>query len=207
MVKQIRTYALRVAAQDVKGRVLLEARAGQVPFIHGYTIDMAITDIAGAGSDDDTFSPSVMLQANPQAPTTPFAINTNPWLALVNHQGNIAAFGKHVEFIVHNVGGSENQRGFIDLSWSTGYVPVDLEVPGLWVVTQLGDVGATGGSLVATITLHFDWVPRSSLQIAALYTTYGIDSVDMEQREATAAGEIRFGQTVAGEQDKPTVIS
>jgi len=206
-MRQVRTYALRVDAQDVKARSLLEARAGQVPFLHGYNIDMSFVTMDGLDTANDIISASVFLQANPQAPTTPFAINTDPWLALVNHQGNIAVMGRQVENLSIIAGGGEAQFKMVDFNFSTGYTPLEFEVPGLWVVAQGGDVGATASRAVITVTLHFDWVNRSAMEVAALYTTYGIDPVDFAEREATAAGQIRFGQTVAGENPKPTLIS
>ncbi len=205
-MKQLRPYAFRVDEGDVLARTLLEARAGQVPFIHGYTVDMSFVTLGGYFDNQDELSGAVMLQANPQSPTTPFNMNTDPWLALVNHQGNIGGIAKQVS-ILRNSGGGEAFITAHNYNWSTGYMPCGFEVPGLWVVGQHSAIGSPDTRLVATVTLHFDWVNRTSIEIAALYTTYGIDSVDATEREATSAGEIRFGQTVAGEHDLPTLIS
>lgn len=205
-MKQLKAYAFRVDDADVLGRVLLEARAGQVPFLSGYVIDLSFVTLDGFTGDNDSMSGTVMLQANPQAPTTPFNMNTDPWLALATYSGNIGVLSKYVE-LKRFAGGGEQDHESRNFNWSTGYIPCDFEVPGLWVTGQHSTVGAVGSRMVATIHLHFDWVNRTPIQIAALYTTYGIDPQDATEREATAAGEIRFGQTVTGEHDKPFLIS
>lgn len=206
-MKQLRTYAFRVDDADVLGRSVLEARAGEVPFIHGYTIDMSFVTLSLFGENGDQMSGTVMLQANPQAPTTPFNMNTDPWLALANYRGNIGVLSKFVEIEKIGVPTSEAILQDHNYNWTTGYMPCDFEVPGLWVTGQHSTVGSVASRMVATIHVHFEWVTRTPIQVAALYTTYGIDPQDATEREATAAGEIRFGQTLAGEHDKPAIIS
>lgn len=205
-MKQLKVFSFRVDDGDVMGRVLLEARAGQVPFIFGYVMDLSFVTMAAFDTSQDSLSGVVMLQANPQASTTPFNMNTDPHLALANFAGNIGVLAKYVE-LSKQTGGGEALRNTYAFNFTTGYVPCGFEVPGLWVTGAHNTVGAVASRIVATIHLHFDWLTRTSQQIAALYTTYGIDSVDAQEREATAAGEIRFGQSLAGEHTRPTLIS
>lgn len=202
-MRQRRTYAYRVDEGDVMARSLLEARAFQVPFIHGYTIDMTFVSAGAFNTNGDQMSGTIEIQANPQSPTTAFNMNTDPWLALANFRGNIGLLSRYVEL----EGGTTQEALHMNFNWSTGYIPCGFEVPGLWTVGQHSTVGSLGSRMVAVIGLDFDWLTRSSLEIAALYTTYGIDAVDAQEREATAAGEIRFGQTLAGEHDQPDLIS
>jgi len=203
-MKQRRTFAFRVDDADVLGRTILEARAGQVPFIHGYVIDMSFVTTTAFSTDADSLSGTVMLQGNPQAPTTPFNMNTDPYLALANFQGNIGVLSKYVELIRLP---SSTTLLTHDFNYSSGYMPCDFAVPGVWVTGQHSTVGSVASRVVATISLLFDWVDRSPMQVAALYTSWGIDAVDAQEREATAAGEIRFGQSLVGEHSKPTLIS
>jgi len=195
MGKQMRVWAHTTLNGDVAGRVLLEARAGQVPFIYGYKLDVVPVTGTDFASGDDVNEGALYLQGNPKATQTPAIMGGSQFDALVKHRGNLGvlAFRWRVSGApVLDLGGSQ----------SSGWMPCEFEVPGLWLVVQNFNVNATP-LLIGMVHVLFDWVNRTSEQIAALYTQWGIDAVDATERQVT--GEIDFART-PGDGDMGAII-
>lgn len=197
-MKQLRTWSQRLLNEDVIGRVLLEARANQVPHIFGYRIDVALAPAANWNDTGERMEVVVMLQANPLAPIAPMNMATESMDTLIKHRGNIGVLLSSWE----PRGGTTVADFLVDGQLTTGWMPCDFPVPGLWMV---GSTSSFGHTTPATVLFHvlFDWVSMSPLQVAALYTTYGIDAVDATEREVS--GEIDFSQQ-PGDGSRPGII-
>lgn len=196
-MKQLRTWSQRLLNEDVIARVLLEARANQVPHIFGYRIDVALAPSSTWNNGGERLEIVAMLQANPLAPTVPLNMATEAMDAILKHRGNIGVLLSSWE-----PAGAADPARFVHGQLTTGWMPCDFPVPGLWMV---GSVSSFNHNTPATVLYHvlFDWVGMSPLQVAALYTTYGIDAVDATEREVS--GEIDFSKT-PGDGARPGII-
>lgn len=186
-MKQIKVWHQIGFTDDVVGRVLLEARAGQVPHIYGY--HLAHINIGGSGFRDlgDMMEAHLTLLAAPRAPAVPIGLGTGDLDTYLNTRGVVGYLGTVFELI----GPTNVSQSPIKMTDQGPWVPCDFEVPGLWLA--MWDEGGSGvPPMEATITVLFDWVNRSPLQVAALYTSYGIDAVDATEREVT--GQVDFNR-------------
>lgn len=183
-----RTWSHRAAANTVSARGLLEARASQVVRVLGYKIDIMPIYGAAFSDDADRFAMSALLQAAPMAPTVPPDPNVGEFDTLVRYPGNFGAL-----LVGEEIFGPTNVSVLLgSANHSSGWIPCDFECPGVWVVMcNVSDGSAP--VMIALFTLAYDWVARSSEQVAALYTTWGIDSVDATERHATL--DINFNQS------------
>lgn len=184
-MKQMRVYTQRITATDVVGRVLLESRANQVVQLLGYSMTLNMALGSDFKDDADRTDNEMWLQAAPRAPVAPPNIGTESLDALNKHRGNIGYLSGY--FALR--GPTNAGVSFIHGSVATGWIPCDFEVPGLWMVASSSTFNT---SAIGTAVYHllFDWVNRTPLQVAALYTTYGMDAVDATEREIS--GEINF---------------
>ncbi len=200
-MRQLRTYSQRVVAEDVIGRNILEARASQAIMLHGYKIDLTMVEGTTWTSVGERIELAIFLQANPLAPLSPTNHGTEALDTLVKHRGNI---GVHLPrwSLRGEAGAAEATRPFLDCFSTTGWIPCEFLVPGLWMV---GSSSAVGNVSASTALFHilFDWITMSPMQIAALYTTWGFDPVDATEKEAS--GEIDFSKAV-GDGVKPPFI-
>jgi len=198
-MRQTRTFAMPAAEADVTGRVFLEARAGEAPFIHGYKMDMHVLVSATFGADGDAINNLFLLQGAPKAPVVPVIVGDTVFDGMVKHRGNIGALAYVSTILLNTAVGHINHEANV----SSGWVPCGFEVPGLWGVLMSGievtDTPVTKG----IVTVSFEWVSKSAQQMAALYTMWGIDAVDATEREAT--GEIDFSRGV-GDALPPNII-
>lgn len=183
-----RPWSHRAAANTVSARGLLEARAGQAVHVKGYNIDTAPNYGAAFSDEADRYSMLALLQGAPMAPEVPPDMDVGEFDSLVRYAGNFGALMTSEEFV-----GPSNVALTLGASrFSTGWIPCDFVAPGVWIVMcNISDASAP--VMISLFTLAFDWVSMSPIQMAALYTTWGIDAVDATERHATL--DINFNQS------------
>lgn len=187
-MEQTRVWSHRAVTNTVTARVLLEARAGEVPLLKGYKMDLFVkAGSAFSNFDEDLFTFAV-LQANPLAPQVPIDMVDAVLDGFLKHRGTFGFVGLALE----SSGPTNVSSWVMKPQETTGWIPMDEEVPGVWLVMSVISDGATPIPVVA-ITLKFDWVKRSALEVASLYTQFGIDPVDATERSATL--DIDFNRT------------
>ena len=199
-MRQIRVWTQSpdtTSGSEVMGRVLLEARASQAVMVHGYKLDLLYHPDSAFDDDNDRAGCRVTLQTHPHAPTTPSPIASDASHALAKHQGNIGLVEANFQIL-----GGVSTGHTTDMRATSGWIPdIDMLVPGLWMVIEQF-LTNTGGSVVGQLTLLFDWVTQSPIQMAALYTTFGFDT-DRVDREAV--GEIDFSRGL-GDGNLPSIV-
>lgn len=179
-MKQIRTWSHVCPTDQVTARFILENRAGQVVRLFGYKID-SVFPAAGDFTDKGDQTGGVQfLQCNPLAPAATMPVNSEITTGLVRHKGNVGAL-----YHQRSIEGPTNVSVASILHHHTsGWVPLGEEgilYPGLWYVASVESVVSSGVG-VGMVTLLFDWVTQTPVQVAALHTMYGIDSVDFADR-------------------------
>ena len=192
-MRQMKVWSQFLFNSDTVGRVLLEARAGQVPHIYGYRLELHAEDTADYEDSSDAVQVQLWLQAAPRAPLVSggVAFSTTTLDAYMNNRSIIGYLGA-----AQGISGIANASGgHLPAGPMTPWMPCDFDVPGLWLV---GSQVNTGNTRVFTSVIHvlFEWVDRSPTQVAALYTSYGIDAVDSQEKEAV--GNINFNLTTGG---------
>lgn len=193
----MRTFSQRTQSGDVSGRNILEARANQVIRLEGYRIDHVLTPPSDYTAGADTMVPISFLQVRPQASLTILSPGTERLDAFAKHPGNVGSL--MTSWRIQGSTASFTQDKYKD---STGWMPCGFEVVGLWGVTYAGQNAATP-VFTTVYTILFDWVSRSPLQVAALYTSYGFDPVDATEREVV--GEIDFSMQM-GDGEKNNLV-
>lgn len=189
-MKQLKVWSQFFFSSDTVGRVLLEARAGQVVHIFGCKLDLHSPDSSDYQDKGDAVQVHSFLQAAPRAPlgSGGIAFNTTTLDAYMRSRSILAYLGAAEAL----TGPTNIAVVNLKANYTTGWLPLDFEVPGLWMVGSQVNT-ATARAYTGIYTVLFDWVTRSPLQIAALYTSYGIDAVDATEREAT--GNINFNES------------
>lgn len=188
-MRQMMVRALLIPTGVVIGRTLLEARAGQVPHVHGYMLDLVIPPFSDFTSAADALETYGLLLAAPRVETAVAGFN-DPLFHAVRKSKSTLALIAETYFNVGTTGGTHAFRT------STGWLPAGFDVPGLWVA---GGNRPNATTVTSMVTYHvlFDWVSKSAEQVAALYTSYGIDSVDAEERQATPLQDVNFNRGVS----------
>lgn len=200
-MKQMRVFSQRILSDDVIGRVLLETRANQSIMLHGYRMELMTPLGTAFETTGDRIDIAAVLQAAPQAPLAVQSLGTESLDAILKSRGTIGFVNAY--YAARGFGGSGS---FIDPGIkTTGWTPCDFEVPALFLVGWAGTVGSIVAASTVVVHLLFDWVTHSPLEIAALYTTYGMDAVDATERESSATGEIDFTKAT-GDGTKPGFV-
>lgn len=180
-MKQLRTWTQRVIANEVTARYILEARASQVILLHGFRITLhqgLQTDFAAAGDAIDLHG---LIQARPRALVTEQGADTTALDAFLRDRATLGwvhartAIRASVTEAVALVAGNP----------APGWTPCDFEVPGLWMVAWSVSINNVTISTFQ-VELLFDWVTRTPMQVAALYTSYGFDPVDATEKPAVS---------------------
>lgn len=189
-MKQIRVFTQRITAGDVIGRSILEARASQVLLLHGFRMELHMPLQSDFASDGDSIDLHALLMAYPRAPLVGQGGDTEALDAFVKRVGTLGWVHQRMAIRAPATEGVIISTGVPNPGWT----PCEFEVPGLWMA---GWNLANNNSGIGTvsITINFDWVSRTPIQVAALYTTWGFDAVDMTERE-DPTGEIDFTKAV-----------
>ena len=190
-MKQLKTWSQFGFRADVVGRVLLEARANQVPFLHGYRLGLANAKDAGFGDPGDNTEGHLFLLGAPRAPLSFTGLGTAGIDSFMNTRGIVGYYRRAMASYGIQANGPTN----IPNSGYQDWTPCGFPVPGLWMV--LANEQSVGvAAMDAVVTVLFDWISSSPLETAALYTSYGIDAVDATEREIS--GEIDFNRAPGG---------
>lgn len=198
-MKQLMVRTQLIPAGETIARYVLEARALQAPHILGYKMDLVARSTAGFNDKGDLLVLTASLLA---APRTTTAVPTPGDLLLdgLNKTRGLIGYLSYAKEIVGPTGASV----VLDATQeSSGWVPCDFMVPGLWIALSNSPVSNSATGMV-TLTLLFDWVSLSAIALAALYTTYGIDSVDAAERQA-GPFEVDFNRAM-GEGALPPLV-
>lgn len=184
-MKQIKVWTQFGFRQDVVGRVLLEARAGQVIHLFGYRLGLANARDAAFASIGDNSEAQLSLHAAPRAPLNPPGLGTASRDSFYKSRSVLGLYTRAIAVDGASNVGTRTGLNAEEQDWT----PCDFMIPGLWMVlVNNQSINVTG--MDAQVTALFDWVGMSPQGIAALYTSYGIDSVDATEREAV--GNIDF---------------
>lgn len=189
-MRQMLVRTQRMPTGDTIGRVVLEARAGQVPHIYGYRMDLVSRTNTGFADGGDQLTLVAALLAVPRWTSAVPIIGDSTLDGLSRMRGLIGLLAARK----HLIGVTANGPTFDDWFVTTGWMPCDFPVPGVWVGLQNSPVDSTPTGMLV-LHLLFDWVNSSPLATAALYTGFGIDAVDAVERQAT--GEVDFNRMIS----------
>lgn len=190
-MKQIKVWTQFGFSQDVVGRVLLEARAGQAIHLFGYRLGLANARDVDFGEPGDNTEGHLSIHAAPRAPLSPLGLGVASRDSFMRSRSVLGYYLRAKAIGGPMAAGVHEQLNAEEQDWT----PCDFLIPGLWMVLWNNQSTSVTG-MDGTVTALFDWVSMSPLQIAALYTTYGMDAVDSTEREVV--GNIDFNRGPGG---------
>ena len=197
-MRQMMVRTQRIPTGDMIGRYVVEARAQQAIRLFGYRMDLTTRPSADFDSLDDEVQLSTSLLAAPRGTSAVPQIG-EPTLDAVNRTRALLGYlHGRVAILGPTNAGVTTLMPF----WTTGWTPCDFLVPGIWITCGNIPVNSTPTGML-TLSLLLDWETVGAIALAALYTTYGIDSVDATERQA--AGEVDFNRAI-GEGALPPIV-
>lgn len=197
-MRQMLVRTQRIPTGDTLGRYVLEARAQQAIKLLGYRMDLTFKGATDFNDSEDELTLSASLLAAPRG-TTGVPIIGDALLDGLNRTRSLQGF---LTGTWNMVGIANASGGVVDPMVTTGWTPCDFLVPGLWITCSNSPINTTSVGML-TLTILMDWETIGATALAALYTTYGIDSVDSTERQAV--GEVDFNRAI-GEGAIPPII-
>ena len=197
-MRQMMVRTQRINTGDQLGRYVVEARAQQAVRLHGYKMDLIYRTSADYQDQGDDLQLTSSLLAAPRTTNAVPGIGDTTLDALNRTRALVGYLHARWEIGGNGATGQIHEAPFV----TTGWMPCDFLVPGLWITCGNIPVANTA---VGMLTLHIlmDWETVGAISLAALYTTYGIDSVDSTERQAV--GEVDFNRAI-GEGALPPLV-
>jgi len=189
-MKQLKTWSQFGFSSDVLGRYLLEVRPAHAILLHGFRIGLANARDANFKDQGDNSEGHAFLMAAPRAPLTPVGLGAVSLDGFVNNRGVIGYYRRAIV-----VDGPTNASVAFYFSDYQDWTPCGFLVPGLWLVLS-NSQSTSVKAMDVTIQVLYESVKMTSIQLAALHTTYGMDPQDFDRKEAS--GNIDFSLAPGG---------